>query len=427
MSATPLFRHEVMQARQAQWLGGIRIGRPPSFALVTGLALACALSLVSFAVWGSYTRKVSLPGVLVPQGGVINLSSPQPATVAEVLVKEGDPVVAGQALIRLRAERQTAAGELGQLQAAALQQRRTSLQTELRLAEQQAQQRAAALGDRLRSLQADALNLQGELEASQQRWQLAQKTQARFEELAASGFVSGLQAQQKQEEGLDLKLRERNARRALEAALREQAGLNAELAANRTQLESLRTQLQRQLAALDQEGSEIGARSEWTLTAPNAGRVTALNNAAGQSALTGQTLVALVPGQADSTLVAHLYAPSRAAGFVQAGQTVWLRYAAFPYQKFGMHEGKVVAVSRTPVNPQDLPAGQAQALLQAAQSQEPMYRVSVALPRQDLMAYGELTPLKSGMSLEAQLRQDGRAIWEWVLEPVMASGGEGKT
>lgn len=427
--STPLFRPEVMQAQQGQWLGAIRIGRPPQFAVVTAGALICAAALVSFAIWGEYTNKVSVAGVLLPEGGVMNLSSPQVATVAEVLVHEGESVKAGQPLLKLRSERMLAQGELGQLQAQALQQRRVGLQTELRLAEQQAQQRAAAIGDRLRSLQSDAVTLQGELEANEQRVQLGKKTQQRFDELAASGYVSGLQAQQKQEELLDLSLRERNARRSLEAVQREQTSLQAELISNRSQLDTQRSQLQRQLASLDQEGSEIDARTGWTLTAPQAGTVSALNAVPGQSVIAGLTLVSVLPqaaaGKAEAIdpLQANLYAPSRTMGFIEPGQEVWMRYAAYPYQKFGMQRGVVQAVSKTPINPQDLPAGQAQSLMQAAQSNEPLYRVTVRLDRQTLLAYGAAQPLKSGMALDAQVQQDRRAIWEWVLEPMLAVTG----
>lgn len=413
-----------MQAQQAQWLGVIRIARPPSFALVTGIALLCATALIAFAIWGQYTRKVSVPGVLVPEGGLMHISSPQPATVTEVLVKEGEAVIAGQPLIRLRAERMLAGGELSQLQAAAVAQRRSSLEAELRLAEQQVQQRGIALQDRLRSLQSDALNLQAELEAMQLRVQLAQKNTQRFSELAAQGFVSGVQAQERQEALLDLSLRERNARRALEGNERERQSLQAELIGLSTQLDTMRTQLQRQLASLTQEGSELDARAGWTITAPQAATVSALNAHEGQSAASGSTLVSLVPtstsGGAGSPLVAHLYAPSRSTGFVTEGQDVWLRYAAFPYQKFGMQPGRVTAVSRTPISPQDLPTGQAQALIHAAGSQEPLYRITVALERQSLQAYGQEQGLKAGMTLEAQVRQEGRDVWEWVLEPVLA-------
>jgi len=31
------------------------------------------------------------------------------------------------------------------------------------------------------------------------------------------------------------------------------------------------------------------------------------------------------------------------------------------------------------------------------------------------------------MAAQAQVRQDRRAIWEWVLEPVLAMGVKGKT
>ena len=120
---------------------------------------------------------------------------------------------------------------------------------------------------------------------------------------------------------------------------------------------------------------------------------------------------------------AHLFAPSRTAGFVQPGQAVWVRYAAYAYQKFGMAQGHIDSVSRTPINPQDLPPGQALALQQAAQSNEPLYRVTVALDRQDIQTYGQLQPLKPGMALEADVLQDRRAVWEWVLEPVLAASG----
>ena len=120
-------------------------------------------------------------------------------------------------------------------------------------------------------------------------------------------------------------------------------------------------------------------------------------------------------------LQAQLYAPSRTTGFVEPGQAVWLRLHAFPYQKFGMLPGRVSDVSRTPVLPQDLPSGMASALLSAAQSQEPLYRITVALQHHSLQAFGKPQPLKAGMSLEADVIQDRRAIWEWVLEPLIAA------
>ncbi len=53
---TALFRQEVLEAQRAQWLGAIRIARPPSFAWVTGISIVLALALLAFSVWGQVAR-----------------------------------------------------------------------------------------------------------------------------------------------------------------------------------------------------------------------------------------------------------------------------------------------------------------------------------------------------------------------------------
>jgi len=52
-----------------------------------------------------------------------------------------------------------------------------------------------------------------------------------------------------------------------------------------------------------------------------------------------------------------------------------------------------------------------------------LYRIKVKLEKQSIEAYGELQALKLGMTLEADVLQDRRKIWEWVLEPVLAVMG----
>jgi multidrug efflux pump subunit AcrA (membrane-fusion protein) len=125
--------------------------------------------------------------------------------------------------------------------------------------------------------------------------------------------------------------------------------------------------------------------------------------------------------KAGTELQANLYAPSRTAGFIKPGQAVWMRYGAYPYQKFVLAQGQVQSISATPTAPQDLPNGQGTALLAAAQTQEPLYRIQVKLKDQYITAYGESLPLKTGMTLDADVIQDKRAVWEWIFEPVLAA------
>lgn len=420
-----LFRTEVMEARQAQWLGTIRIGRPLSFTVVTVAALAMAGALVAFAYWGEITRKSTAHGVLLPVGGLIHATAQQSGVVSELLIAEGNAVSAGQPLARLRIDRTTSGGDAAAITAQALQARRASLETERRLTEQNLRQRQDSIAQRLQSLLAEQRQAQGELDTVRLRVLLARQSLNRQQELSAAGFVAAAQVQIKQEELLDLQLRERNAERSLQSLARDHQAARAEKLSTDTQAQTTLAQIDRALAALDQESTENDSRSGLTLTAPQAGRVTALPINAGQAVQAGQTIASIFPVDADgrpAELVAQLFAPSRAAGFAQPGQEVFLRLAAYPFQKFGVARGEVVAVSRSPIAAQDLPAGQAQALVAAAQANEPLYRITVRLAAQSVYAYGKEIPLAAGMSLDADVRQEARKIWEWLLEPVVSVG-----
>lgn len=127
---------------------------------------------------------------------------------------------------------------------------------------------------------------------------------------------------------------------------------------------------------------------------------------------TGQAALATLLPEGGQ-LEAQLLVPSRAAGFVDEGQSVRLLYDAFPYQKFGFHSGVVSDVSRTVISPTDLPIAPA--------AQEPVFIITVGLDRQDVDANNQLYNLQSGMTLSADIILEDRKIWEWVLEPILGA------
>ncbi len=254
--------------------------------------------------------------------------------------------------------------------------------------------------------------------------QLARDTLARNEQLAKEGFVAAAQVQVRQEELIDANGRTQSLERARLALQHDLQALDGERTALVAQLKSDLNQIERNRSSLQQEASENAARKSTIITAPYAGTVTALNLKVGQAVQVGQTLATLVPlSDVDkgAELQAHLFAPSRTAGFVHPGQTVYLRYAAYPYQKFGLYTGHITAVSATPFAPSELPANLAQQLITQAGSNEALYRINVQLDEQSINAYGNTLQLKAGLTLDADVLQERRKVWEWVLEPVLAA------
>jgi membrane fusion protein len=307
----------------------------------------------------------------------------------------------------------------------------------------QNRQREAHLADRIRSLSLETAQATQEHALAKRRVELAQKNSARFEQMAAEGFVSDIQAQGKQEELIDLQSRLENTLRNGVALSREQNAAQSDLALLQKQLAIDLLQLERNLASLDQETAEVQSRKTSSVLAPQAGQVSTVHLSLGAMAQAGQTIASLVPRATSlvsshmsshmsshlnsdapdpsaHTLVAALFAPTRTAGFIQPGQEVWLRLAAYPYQKFGLAKGRVLKVSGTPIAPQDLPHGQGTALMASTQSKEPLYRIQVELASQHVMAFGQTHSLRPGMTLDADVIHDVRGIWEWVFEPLLA-------
>lgn len=417
------FRTEVAQAQTAQYMGTIRIGRNPAFEFVAVLALALAAALIAFGIWGEVTRKARVPGLLVPVQGAIQITAQAVGVVTDIHAVDGQKVSSGDRLFLLNTDRVGANGDTARLVSAALRQRAATLDSERRVRELQASQRRQILSSRIRDLQVEIEAAGRESQLADQRVSLARKNLERFQSLATSGFVADVQVQQKQEELLDLQARRDSALRTANSLARELASAKAELGNVATQLASDQVQLELAVAAISQEKAENEPRNALLLLAPQEGYLGTIHINKRAAVQTGQVLATFIPaseGQ-DSSLEAHRFAPSCSAGFVQVGQAAWLRLAAYPYQKFGMTKGVVKEVSTTPITPQDLPPGQGNALLQAAQSSEPLYRIKVSLDSQSLVAYGQPQQLKPGMSLEADVVQDKRAVWEWLLEPVLAT------
>ena len=271
---------------------------------------------------------------------------------------------------------------------------------------------------------------------AKRRLSLSQQSIDKFQTLQNSGYVSAAQTQQKQEENIDLSTRLSNLQRNKIQLQTTQVSVQSEINTLANTLATELAQLNRAKAGLQQEIAENNNRHSSQITAPQAGMVTAITNQTGQNINGGQVLATIIPTvetsnanneQGQQALEVHLYAPSKTAGFVSAGQQVLIRYNAYPYQKFGLQAGTVIDVSKTPFAPNELPQNLASTILSNAQqnilgfnSNEAVYRIKVQLKQQSIKAYGQVQAIKPGMTLEADVVQDRRKIWEWIIEPVLA-------
>src|SRR5258708_17058595 len=92
MTGESVFRQESEQARATAWLGRVVLIRPLSFTLLTACALGFAVALAIFFVFGEYTRKARVSGILAPAQGVVKILAQQSGIVEAVHAREGAQV-----------------------------------------------------------------------------------------------------------------------------------------------------------------------------------------------------------------------------------------------------------------------------------------------------------------------------------------------
>lgn len=413
---TPLFRTDALSARADQWLGVTRAVQPWPLRIVAPAAVVIALAVVAFLVFGQYTARVRVQGVLVPSLGLIKLSAPQAARVLSLTVADGDEVTKGQVLYTLDLERHTTAGAASETVVVALKTQRDELKNELLRRTVFDRERQTTLRTKLVDLGREAAQVDRQIEASRNYAATLDGELSNSEDYLKRGIVV-------QRDVADRRSRLMTERTQLEQLRRERVQLDSSSHETQADIEQIDregasklSEIRRQVADLDRSLAEAEAEREIQIVAPEAGRVTGVVARAGQAVPNAAPLLTIVP--ASGELQAHLYAASDAIGFVREGANVMLRYAAFPYQKFGQHPGEVAAISRAALKPDEIEAGVPLPGGQAAR--DALYRLTVKPRRNTVEAYGKPEPLQVGMQVEADVFLDSRPIWQWILNPLFS-------
>lgn len=412
--AERLFREEAIESQRTQLLGQIILTpRLSTLWLSLGAALM-ALALVAFLFLGSYTRRVTVSGQLMPAGGLIRVHTPQLGVVLEKHINDGDAVKKGQLLYVLSSDRPgDGAQELQANIARQVGERRTSLELEIDRSKRIQSEEALSLQRRAETLRGETRSIAAQIAQQKTRLQYAEEARKRYQSLADQDFIAREELRQKEIDLSEQRSRLQVLQRDALTVERELGLIQQEIDSSKLRYDNQIAQLQREISSTDQQLTEVESRRRVVITAPQEGRATLITAEVGQTVDASLPLLTLIP--ASGELEARLYAPSSSIGFVQPGDAVMLRYQAFPYQKFGQHTGVVETVSTSAVSPAEVAS---LPIANPGATAEPVFAIQVKLDSRTIPANGSERPLQAGMQLEADILQERRKLYEWVLEPL---------
>jgi membrane fusion protein len=408
---TSLFRPEVIDHRADRLHGEVILTQTFSARALTAFL---AVVIGAAAIWltvGHYSRIETARGILVTTAGSSKVFALRAGVVSALFVKDGDVVTVGQKLALVESEQASASGARYSAEgAAAFAEQEQLAGQQINLSGVRAQSERVRLSATLEGLGQQRESLLRQLQLQQQVVSSTRETFSQIGKLVDQGFITKLEHERRRQAYI-------SAQQGLSQLGQQLASANTDYA--RTQVELGRTRINSQSEIIDvrntvqsirQQKSRLESEGRYSIEAPIAGRVTAIQTGTGRTVGGAVPMMVIVPD--DSPLKAELYVPSRAIGFVRAQQTVRLLYDAFPYQRFGSFEGRIDSISRVVTSPQetDVPF----------KIEEPVYRVTATLTAQSLNAFGEQVPFQPGMTLTGNIVLERQSFWGWLMTPFNA-------
>ena len=409
--STPLFRAIPMDAGA---VSGTAHLRPIRWGLLTAFLALSVIAAGSYAATASYARKQATTGVLAPDAGTVHVGTPKPGILTSLSVTNGQAVAAGERLFTVDFRQSLeSGGTLDEAVRAALAREETLLRDQLATEETRATSEQARLDSRIAGLNAELQAMGSQRGLLEQRARVALDRMTSVTDLRRRGLISENDYRSRKDAWL--------AHRQELAALDQHMTATAhEVQQARLQRDSLPDESADRLgklragsANIQQRVAEAQAQGAQIVRAPVAGRVTALQGTLGLHVDPAKPVLAIVPEGA--VIRAELFVPSRAIGFVRAGQTVRLMYDAFPFQRFGTYRGVVESVSESVLTPDEV--------IGPVHLQEPSYRAAVRLERPTVTAFGREVALQPDMTVRADIMLEQRSLLEWLLEPLLSARG----
>jgi membrane fusion protein len=410
--ARKLFRDEALAHHQEKFWGEVMVSRPLPLTLLTLAALTVAGLMGAYLTWGEYSRKVKVTGYLSPQIGVVRVASSQ-AGVLTHLLEEGAEVKAGDAIAKISLQRDPGSEARQAALKSEIGNRRESLEAERARLDATLAEQVKQLATRESTLSQEIEAASREIAAQDERVTALRNVADRHEKLFKEGFIGPNLAEQKKSDMLEQKAKLEAMRRTRVQLQRDLQTAQNERRSVALRRDSSQGEIDRQLSALNREQVDTDDQArEVVVAAPIDGVVSTRAVTRGQTVSANAPLVTLLPE--NNTLQAEILVPTRAAGFVKPGQTVALRYQAFPFERFGHAVGTVKEVGSNVLS-----TGESGPLA----PKEPVYRVVVAIKEQTVNAYGQPMNLRAGMLLDADIQLERRKLYQWLIEPIIAAAG----
>ena len=382
--------------------------------------------ILPWAMLSKVDETGSARGRLEPQGQVFTVDTPVAGTVANVLVEEGQLVQEQQPLLKLESE--PIESEQRQVQT-----RLEGQKNELAQLKLLKNQLALTINTQKQQNQAQQLEKQAQIDQAQQNIQYSQKAKKlvetayyksmkevqRYVKAKEQGIIAEIQVVEKEDKAQERKQLLEQANSDIEQAklrLQEQQKSYSRLVhsgkivllESEEKLKGLETQIGNLISQIKQDGSQIDVLNyqlkQRVVKAPTSGLIFQLPiKKTGAVVNPGDLVAEIAPKQ--SSLILKAQMSTAQSGSLHKEMPVKIKFDAYPFQDYGIVEGKLVNISPT-TKVADTENGQVAA-----------YELEIELKQTYIKAKNKRIALRPGQTATAEVIVRQRRLIDFVLEP----------
>ena len=414
-----LFRKEAVENSLGRLSGDILLTPKLSQIAITIFILVWVAIAFIWLTNSNYSRKETVLGWLESTEGIARVyNDVTGGTVTEIYVNDGQEINQGDRLFRIDTSKKLTNGnQLEDLLLTEYLNQKLLLTKQLERNQDNFPLQENQLKIQLASAKLERDKLSKQLGILRQQELIVVDEVSKYDALFAKQAITQMEVNRANKELLSIQGEQQVVSRLLEKQKEIINQHEAELQLIPSKLADDSSVINAEIHRLNQQILQVKSQKEKVFYAPISGHISNLQIKKGQKTSTTAPLLSIVPVNAN--LMINLLVPIRSAGFLAVGQQLSVRYDAFPYQKFGIYSATVTKISSSVFLPEEF--------INASFSlQEPFYQVEASLNDDSVTAYGKVVPLKSGMTLSADINLSKRSLLEWLLEPIYSLKGQFK-
>lgn len=410
-----IYRKEAIEYKRTHWKGNaLLLAGLPAW-LITLLAFIFLIALVLSLTFCTFTQRIDVRGEVITLPHSVNVFAPQQGFVVNQHVKVGDIVHKGQQLYELDVSRNTINGNVSTAQIEVINEKIANAQDIISKLSHNKSETLNALNKQIKTTSDSLAETNRMLTNTQTGLKKMHSNLSSYDKYLKDGMItkdqynyqhslyfqqqSAYQSLVSQKMQLESQLTQINSDKVTKAA-----DFDNQISSQHNQINDYKNQL-----------VESNANGNIIIKATTDGKIESLAVTKGQMVENGSSLAQIKPtGDIEYYLI--LWLPNNTIPYVRSGDTINIRYDAFPADKFGQFPGKVLSISSVPASRQEM-AEYTNVNNGTNQQELALYKAIIKIKDKTFSYNGKTLTLSNGLKAQAVVFLEERPLYMWMFTP----------